>query len=155
MKKGIHPDYRDVVFMDAAADFKFLTRSTARSKETVQWEDGKEYPLIRLEISSASHPFFTGQQKFVDTAGRIEKFQRRFTSVEGQAPVKSKRARKADAIKQAALESKKAEEEAARLEAAKVRDARKEERRKKFEESNKAITPPVENESASDTPAEN
>ncbi|MEX0887289.1 MAG: type B 50S ribosomal protein L31 [Phycisphaeraceae bacterium] len=78
MKKDIHPAYRPVVFQDVSADFSFLTRSTVKSKDTVKWEDGKEYPLVRVDISSASHPFFTGKQKFVDTAGRVEKFQRKF-----------------------------------------------------------------------------
>lgn len=77
MKKGIHPEYREVVFQDPSADFAFLTRSTITTNETIKWEDGKEYPVVRVEISSASHPFYTGKQKFVDTAGRVEKFQRR------------------------------------------------------------------------------
>lgn len=79
MKKDTHPEnYRFVVFQDKGAGVSFLTRSTAPSHETTQWEDGKEYPLVNVEISSASHPFFTGKQKFVDTAGRVEKFQRKF-----------------------------------------------------------------------------
>jgi large subunit ribosomal protein L31 len=78
MKKGIHPEYRDVVFHDTSSDIKFLTRSTQFSKETVKWEDGKEYPVIKVEISSASHPFFTGKKLFVDTAGRVEKFQKKY-----------------------------------------------------------------------------
>lgn len=79
MKKGIHPEnYRPVVFQDKSADFAFLTRSTIETSNTIKWEDGKEYPVVNVEISSASHPFFTGKQKFVDTAGRVEKFQRKF-----------------------------------------------------------------------------
>ena len=79
MKKEIHPsDYRKVVFKDISCDESFLTRSCAASKETVVWEDGNEYPLVKIEISSASHPFFTGKMKFVDTAGRIDKFNKRF-----------------------------------------------------------------------------
>ena len=79
MKKDIHPkNYRMVVFKDFSADAAFLTRSCAPSKETITWEDGKEYPLIKLEISNASHPFFTGKVKFVDTAGRIDKFNKKF-----------------------------------------------------------------------------
>lgn len=79
MKKDIHPNnYRMVVFRDLSCDESFLTRSCAPSKETVTWEDGKEYPLIKLEISSKSHPFFTGKMKFVDTAGRIDKFNKKF-----------------------------------------------------------------------------
>ena len=78
MKKDIHPEYRPVVFQDVSADFAVLTRSTIKTTETIKWEDGNEYPLLRVDISSASHPFFTGKQKYVDTAGRIEKFQRKF-----------------------------------------------------------------------------
>ncbi len=79
MKKGIHPEYRPVVFQDASADFAILTRSTIKSSDTIQWEDGKTYPVVRLEISSASHPFFTGKQKLVDTAGRVEKFKKKYS----------------------------------------------------------------------------
>ena len=78
MKAGIHPEYRDVVFQDVTSDFKILTRSTLSSKETVKWEDGNEYPLVKIEISSASHPFYTGKHKVIDTSGRIDKFQKRY-----------------------------------------------------------------------------
>ncbi|MFI0765640.1 type B 50S ribosomal protein L31 [Streptomyces sp. NPDC021218] len=78
MKPGIHPTYRSVVFRDRAADFAFLTRSTATSDHTVAWEDGNTYPVIDVEISSASHPFYTGNQRVVDTAGRVERFERRY-----------------------------------------------------------------------------
>ena len=78
MKKGIHPNYRPVVFQDTSADYAFLTRSTVETKETIKWEDGNEYPLVKLEISSASHPFFTGKQKILDSAGRVEKFNRKY-----------------------------------------------------------------------------
>ena len=79
MKKDIHPDnYRMVVFKDFSTDDSFLTRSCAPTRETIVWEDGKEYPLVKLEISSFSHPFFTGKMKFVDTAGRIDKFNKKF-----------------------------------------------------------------------------
>ncbi|AKD03238.1 type B 50S ribosomal protein L31 [Pontibacter korlensis] len=78
MKKGIHPEYRQVVFQDMTSDFKFLTRSTMTSDETITWEDGKEYPVIKVEVSSASHPFYTGKNIFVDTAGRVEKFNKRY-----------------------------------------------------------------------------
>jgi large subunit ribosomal protein L31 len=78
MKKGIHPNYRPVVFMDANANFSFLTRSCVQTDETIKWSDGKEYPLYKLDISSASHPFFTGKMKFVDTTGRVEKFQKKY-----------------------------------------------------------------------------
>jgi len=79
MKKDIHPkDYRFVVFKDMSNEYSFLTRSTAKSRETIKWEDGKEYPLIKLEISHTSHPFFTGKMKLVDTAGRVDKFMNRY-----------------------------------------------------------------------------
>ena len=79
MKKDIHPNnYRLVVFKDLSNDESFITSSCAPSRETVVMEDGNEYPLIKVEISSASHPFFTGKMKFVDTAGRIDKFNKKF-----------------------------------------------------------------------------
>lgn len=79
MKKGIHPEsYRLVVFKDMSNGYTFLSRSTAASKETVKWEDGKEYPLVKLEISNTSHPFFTGKNMLVDTAGRIDKFKKKY-----------------------------------------------------------------------------
>ena len=79
MKKGIHPeDYRLVVFKDMSNDYSFLSRSCAPSKDKVKWEDGNVYPLIKLEISHKSHPFFTGKMQFVDTAGRVDKFRNRY-----------------------------------------------------------------------------
>jgi len=78
MKKNFHPVYRPVVFKDITSDFAFLTRSTAHSSETIKWEDGKEYPLFKIEISSGSHPFFTGKKVLMDTAGRVEKFNKKF-----------------------------------------------------------------------------
>ena len=78
MKADIHPQYQHVVFQDVTSEFKILSRSTLSSKETVKWEDGNEYPLIKLDISSASHPFYTGQHKVMDTGGRIDKFQKRY-----------------------------------------------------------------------------
>lgn len=79
MKEGIHPqNYRFVVFKDMSNGYQFLSRSTASSKETVKWEDGNEYPLIKLEISNMSHPFYTGKNVLVDTAGRIDKFKKRY-----------------------------------------------------------------------------
>lgn len=80
MKKDIHPkQYRMVVFKDIATDEAFLTRSAANTKDSVVWEDGNTYPLIKMEISAFSHPFFTGKMKFVDTAGRIDKFNKKFS----------------------------------------------------------------------------
>jgi len=78
MKADIHPNYRDVVFQDVTSDFKILSRSTIATKETTSWEDGNEYPLVKIEISSASHPFYTGKHKVIDTSGRIDKFKKRF-----------------------------------------------------------------------------
>ena len=78
MKSDIHPDYHPVVFQDAGTGTKFLTRSTATSDRTVEWEDGKSYPLIVVDVTSESHPFWTGAQRVMDTAGRVEKFQRRY-----------------------------------------------------------------------------
>ncbi len=79
MKKGIHPtNYRPVVFKDMSNDYAFLTKSTVETKENIEWEDGKEYPLVKLEISHTSHPFFTGKMKLVDTAGRVDKFKSRY-----------------------------------------------------------------------------
>ena len=80
MKAGIHPEYREVVFQDVTSDFKFLTRSTLSSKETTKWKDGNEYPLVKIDISSASHPFYTGQNKIMDTSGRVDKFRKRYAA---------------------------------------------------------------------------
>ena len=79
MKKDIHPEnYRTVVFKDMSNDYAFLSKSTAVTSETIQWEDGNEYPLIKVEVTSASHPFYTGKKIFLDTAGRVEKFNQRY-----------------------------------------------------------------------------
>jgi large subunit ribosomal protein L31 len=78
MKSGIHPEYHEIVFWDMASDFKFLTKSTMTSKETITWEDGKSYPVIKIEVSSKSHPFYTGKNMLVDTAGRVDKFNKRY-----------------------------------------------------------------------------
>jgi len=105
MKKNLHPtNYRPVVFSDEVAGFAFLTRSTADSKETIKWEDGNEYPLIKMHISSASHPFFTGEEKIIDTEGRVDRFKR---AQEMAAARKEALANKAK--KQAAEKAKKAE----------------------------------------------
>ena len=78
MKAGIHPEYKEVVFQDISSDFSFLTRSTIESKETIKWEDGNEYPLVKVEISSASHPFYTGKHKVLDSGGRVDRFKKRY-----------------------------------------------------------------------------
>ena len=78
MKKELHPKMHDVVFKDVSCDYSFLSQSTMKSGEMVKWEDGKEYPLIKVEISSASHPFFTGKQRVMDTEGRIDRFKKKY-----------------------------------------------------------------------------
>ncbi|SEA58224.1 large subunit ribosomal protein L31 [Bowdeniella nasicola] len=78
MKPDIHPTYHSVVFRDNSANFAFLTRSTMTSEKTIEWEDGATYPVIDVDVSSASHPFYTGKQRVLDTAGRVEKFNRRY-----------------------------------------------------------------------------
>lgn len=83
MKKGIHPLYRPVLFRDASNGTMFLSRSAAKTEKTATWEDGKDYPIITVEISSTSHPFYTGQHRIVDTEGRIDKFNRKYAR---QAP---------------------------------------------------------------------
>ena len=85
MKSSIHPtDYRPVVFSDEAAGFAFLTQSTAQSNDTIEWEDGNTYPLIKVHISSASHPFFTGEEKIIDTEGRVDRFKARAAAAEAR-----------------------------------------------------------------------
>ena len=78
MKDGIHPEYRQVVIQDTSVNYSFLTRSTVKTDRKIKWEDGNEYPLITIEISSASHPFYTGKQKIMDTEGRVEKFRAKY-----------------------------------------------------------------------------
>ncbi|GGH55541.1 type B 50S ribosomal protein L31 [Dyadobacter endophyticus] len=78
MKKDIHPNYREVVFWDLSSDFKFITRSTIETSENVTMEDGKSYPVYKVEVSSQSHPFYTGKNVLVDTAGRVDKFRKRY-----------------------------------------------------------------------------
>ena len=87
MQKEIHPEeYRLVVFKDVSCDYSFIGKSCAPSKETTKWEDGNEYPLIKLEISNESHPFYTGKMKFVDTAGRIDKFKNKYAKFKKETP---------------------------------------------------------------------
>lgn len=100
MKPGIHPDYRPVVFQDTSSGDKFLTRSTIETSETTEWTDGNTYPLAKVEISAFTHPFFTGQMKIVDTAGRVERFERRYGKRR-----KAKSAAAAPAAEEAAAEA--------------------------------------------------
>jgi large subunit ribosomal protein L31 len=78
MKPGIHPEYRQVVFQDISSDFAILTRSTIETRETIKWKDGNEYPLVKMEVSSASHPFYTGKHKVLDSGGRVDRFKKRY-----------------------------------------------------------------------------
>ena len=80
MRQGIHPDYHKVIFLDTTTNFKFLSGSTKTSSETMEWEDGNEYPVIRLDVSSDSHPFYTGRQKFAAADGRVERFNKSLVS---------------------------------------------------------------------------
>jgi large subunit ribosomal protein L31 len=80
MRSGIHPDYREVVFLDTSNDFSFVTRSTVQTREKITWKDGKEYPLFKLDTSSESHPFYTGAQTRIVEAGRVEKFRQKFAA---------------------------------------------------------------------------
>jgi large subunit ribosomal protein L31 len=84
MKPGIHPDYHYVVYRDRSAGFAFLARSTATSDNTLQWEDGNTYPVLDVDISAASHPFWTGKQRLLDTAGRVEKFRAKYARARGE-----------------------------------------------------------------------
>ena len=96
MKKGIHPTtYRPVVFQDDAADFAFLTQSTVHTDATIKWKDGKEYPLVKLHISSASHPYFTGEEKIIDTEGRVDRFKARFEAAGKRKDALANKAKKA------------------------------------------------------------
>jgi len=105
MKKDIHPDYHPVVFMDTSTGTKFLTRTTLTSKESIQWDDGKEYPLVKVDISSASHPYYTGKMKFVDSAGRVEKFQKKYNWDKRKQEQEAKAAESSDGEPQTAEET--------------------------------------------------
>jgi len=100
MKKDLHPtEYRPVVFQDDAAKFAFLTQSTAQTNDKIKWEDGQEYPLVKLHISSASHPFFTGEEKIIDTEGRVDRFKAKFAAAEARKKELANKAKKANARK--------------------------------------------------------
>lgn len=107
MKSNLHPtDYRPVVFSDEVAGFAFLTQSTAQTNETIKWEDGNEYPLVKIHISSASHPFFTGEEKIIDTEGRVDRFKNRFAAAEARKEALANKAKKAAANKARKEETK-------------------------------------------------
>ena len=137
MKKDIHPEYREVVFQDVQSDFKFLTRSTMKSDEKIKWEDGKEYPVIKVEVSSASHPFYTGKKIFVDTAGRVEKFNQKYKAKQAasQSPVKEE-APAAEAPKEEAPVAEAPKEEAPAAEAPKEEAPAAEESKEEAPEDN-------------------
>ena len=100
MKSSIHPtDYRPVVFSDEVAGFAFLTQSTAQTNDTIKWEDGSEYPLVKVHISSASHPFFTGEEKIIDTEGRVDRYKARFAAAQARKDLMTAKAKKANAQK--------------------------------------------------------
>ena len=100
MKKNLHPtDYRPVVFSDEVAGFAFLTQSTAQTNETIKWEDGNEYPLVKVHISSASHPFFTGEEKIIDTEGRVDRFKARAAAAADRKAALANKAKKSAAAK--------------------------------------------------------
>lgn len=100
MKSSIHPtDYRPVVFSDEAAGFAFLTQSTTQTADTIKWEDGNEYPLVKIHISSASHPFFTGEEKIIDTEGRVDRFKARAAAAEARKEQLAAKAKKQNAKK--------------------------------------------------------
>ena len=107
-KQELHPkDYQLTVFSDEAAGFSFLTRSTAQSEETIKWEDGNEYPLVKVQISSASHPFFTGEEKIIDTEGRVDRFKARAAKAAKLKASLGNKVKKAE--KEAAKKAEKAE----------------------------------------------
>jgi large subunit ribosomal protein L31 len=100
MKTNLHPtDYRPVVFSDDVAGFSFLTQSTAQTSDTIKWEDGNEYPLVKVHISSASHPFFTGEEKIIDTEGRVDRFKNRAAAAEARKTELANKAKKTAANK--------------------------------------------------------
>lgn len=100
MKSSIHPTtYRPVVFSDEVAGFAFLTQSTTGTNDTIKWEDGNEYPLVKIHISSASHPFFTGEEKIIDTEGRVDRFKAKFAAAEARKAQLTAKAKKANAQK--------------------------------------------------------
>ena len=100
MKSNLHPtEYRPVVFSDDVAGFAFLTQSTAQTNDTIKWEDGNDYPLVKMHISSASHPFFTGEEKIIDTEGRVDRFKNRAAAAEARKTELANKAKKSAANK--------------------------------------------------------
>lgn len=104
MKSDVHPEYRDVVFQDTSSGLTFLTRSTISTGETVEWQDGNTYPLAKVDISSESHPFYTGKQILVDSGGRVERFRRRYAKVGAETDASKKRKPQPDDAAESAAE---------------------------------------------------
>ena len=126
MKSSIHPqDYRLVVFSDEQAGFAFLTRSTAQSTETIKWEDGKTYPLVKVHISSASHPFFTGEEKIIDTEGRVDRFKARQAAAEAHRAQLANKAKKKNAKKIAKAKATNDDQQSTKKASAKTKAAKK------------------------------
>lgn len=131
MKKGLHPsDYRTVVMEDISNGFRFVTKSTAKTEETTKWEDGKEYPWVKIHISSESHPFYTGQEKLLDVEGRVDKFKARAEAAKAKQEALKNKAAKAKAKKDAKPEA----EEAKKLGAKPLPKAKKNKSEKKPED---------------------
>lgn len=126
MKSSIHPqDYRLVVFSDEQAGFAFLTRSTAQTTETIKWKDGKTYPLAKVHISSASHPFFTGEEKIIDTEGRVDRFKARQAAAEAHRAQLANKAKKTNAKKIAKAKATNDDQQSTKKASAKTKAAKK------------------------------
>ena len=126
MKSSIHPqDYRLVVFSDEQTGFAFLTRSTAQTTETIKWKDGKTYPLVKVHISSASHPFFTGEEKIIDTEGRVDRFKARQAAAEAHRAQLANKAKKTNAKKIAKAKATNDDQQSTKKASAKTKAAKK------------------------------
>ena len=126
MKSSIHPqDYRLVVFSDEQAGFAFLTRSTAQTTETIKWKDGKTYPLVKVHISSASHPFFTGEEKIIDTEGRVDRFKARQAAAEAHRAQLANKAKKPNAKKIAKAKATNDDQQSTKKASTKTKAAKK------------------------------
>ena len=158
MKKDIHPEYREVVFQDGQSDFKFLTRSTMSSDEKIKWKDGKEYPLIKVEVSSASHPFYTGKKIFVDTAGRVEKFNQKYKAMQALKQQEVKKEAPKEEVKEeapAAAEAPKKEvKEEVKEDAPTAEEAKEEVKEEVKEDAPTAEVPKKEEDTADDSQSE-
>ena len=157
MKKDIPPEYREVVFQDVQTDFKFLTRSTMSSDEKIKWKDGKEYPLIKVEVSSASHPFYTGKKIFVDTAGRVEKFNQKYKAMQALKQQEVKKEAPKEEVKEeapAAEAPKKEVKEEVKEDAPTAEEAKEEVKEEVKEDAPTAEVPKKEEDTADDSQSE-